>query len=113
MQAPLRLLIDCFLQALDQAGEFPHRSGLRDFQVEHKDREASVYEWAALALQHFCIRDGRFNGYLVGVTGVVRFLAETTDSSPTRQALQDLRDVLEGTPTAESLVDWAKGAFPA
>ena len=112
MHPNLRLFIECFLHVLDRAEEPPHRSGLRDFQLEHRNAEASVHQLAGLALHHFCVSDGRFNGCLVGVGAAVRFMTMATGTAPTQQALRDLRAILDSQPTVESLISWARNAFP-
>lgn len=56
-------------------------------------------EIAADAIVAFCIEDGKFNGFMVGLETVLQFLGETmtppTDVQQLQLSLRDLKSILD------------------
>ena len=67
-------------------GAFIGEHGLQDFLVDEADnRDAIVF--AAKDLHHFCVDDGRFSGFLVGLKTALQFLTERL-VAPTGDAMK-------------------------
>jgi hypothetical protein len=88
--------------------------GLNDFLVDEADN-ADPVDFGAKVLMHFCVEDGEFNGFLVGLQAALQFLNEHLDapSSGTqmRRSLADLKRILDGQPTLRAVKQWIKSHY--
>jgi hypothetical protein len=93
---------------------FNHERGLADFLLE-QDTNADPTDLAARAFLHFCVDDGGYNGFEVGVMLCVSFLDEVMPSPPTgsmrAQALKDLFVLTKNPPTLESIKRWVESHY--
>jgi len=81
--------------------------GLRDFELERRGKRLSPRDIAKDALVHFCLEEGRFNGFVLGIKAVLQFLSECKilPANP-KQVFQDLKEILEGHCTPEIIQRW-------
>ncbi|HYV36445.1 MAG TPA: hypothetical protein VE988_12110 [Gemmataceae bacterium] len=88
--------------------------GLNDFLVDEA-ANSDPADIAAKALMHFCVADGQFNGFLVGLQTALQFLNEHCDAPnpgrQMRQTLTDLRKILDGAPTLRMIKQWIRGHY--
>jgi hypothetical protein len=68
---------------------------------------------AAKALCHFCTEDDRFNDCMFALKAILAFLEEETSDSPTDEtalaaSLRELKTVMSGNCSVNSLVKWAE-----
>lgn len=117
-----RLLRDfriCFINAARNYALPLHHTSLRDFLLSAVEFEwVDAAELAAHALNHFCVEDGRFNGFEIAIAAVFRFLEQqagrTAAPSSVRQAARDLKQILDHPPIQPAaLAAWARSHFPA
>jgi hypothetical protein len=63
----------------------------------------------------FCVEDGRFNGFIVGLKTVLQFLSEhLTAPAPgggMKQSLSDLHQILGQQPTLDSIKQWINSYY--
>ncbi len=71
---------------------FIHERGLGDFLLE-QDANGDAIDLAGRAILHFCVDEGGYNGFEVGVMLCVDFLDEAMTSPPTGAARQALKDL--------------------
>ena len=93
---------------------FNHERGLADFLLD-QDTNNDAIDLAARATMHFCVDDGGYNGFEVGVMLCVGFLDEVMPSPPMgparARALKDLFTLLKSGPTVESLKGWVEDNY--
>lgn len=89
--------------------------GLRDFLIEVAAGGDSPADMAAKALVWFCVEEGRFNGFLVGLETVLQFLAEQLggpqNSTERVAAFKDLRSILESRPDFAAVRQWVAAHY--
>ncbi|HLN33298.1 MAG TPA: hypothetical protein VK395_36560 [Gemmataceae bacterium] len=81
--------------------------GLRDFELERRGKRLSPQGIARDALVYFCLEEGRFNGFVLGIKAVLQFLSECKilPADP-RQVYQDLGEILKAHCTPEMIQRW-------
>jgi len=96
-------------------GLFLGEHGLRDFlldEVSANDRPADI---AAKALRYFCVEEGRFNGFLVGLETAIQFLNEQmirpANESQRVIAFQDLKKILDRGGELASILCWIASCY--
>ena len=92
----------------------PH-GGLRDL-IDHRANDTNdPVVIAARILDFFCVENGTYNGFQPGVSLAVQFLNLTCSDPPDGyariQALTDLKAILTGTPTVDTLEQWARSHY--
>jgi hypothetical protein len=92
--------------------EFRRRSFLvRDFldQIEKTDSATLV---GAKIIAHFCVEDGRFNGFLPGIQLAILFLNQYLNKPGQMEAaLKDLRKLLDSSPSVEGIHQWIESYY--
>jgi len=81
---------------------------LSDFLIDQVTDSDTPADIAAKALQHFCIEEGEFNGFLPGVQIAVQFLTESYSDFPPHQCLADLRAILEAGGDEGAIRQWVR-----
>jgi len=93
---------------------FNHERGLGDFLLD-QDANADAIDLAGRAILYFCVDEGGYNGFEVGVMLCVSFLDEVMASPPTgasrAQALKDLFALMKGPPTLEAIKRWVESHY--
>ncbi len=93
---------------------FVHERGLGDFLLE-QDANADAVDLAGRAILHFCVDEGGYNGFEVGMMLCVSFLDEVMPSPPTgparAQALTDLFALIKNAPPLESVKRWIESHY--
>jgi hypothetical protein len=88
--------------------------GLNDFLIDHSGN-TDVADFAAHALLAFCVEDGRFNGFIVGLKTVLQFLGEHLQApalgTGMKRSLGDLHQVLGSQPTLDSIKQWINSHY--
>ena len=83
--------------------------GLNDFLIDHSGN-TDVADFAARALLAFCVEDGRFNGFIVGLKTVLQFLGQQPRGAllgaGMKQSLGDLHQIRGSQPTLDSINQW-------
>jgi hypothetical protein len=96
-------------------GQFMGEHGLQDFLLDEVSDDDGPAEIAAKALHRFCVEDGRFNGFLVGVETAIVFLNERMtrpeNASQRAVAYQDLKSVLDGGGQISSIERWIESHY--
>src|SRR5436309_49235 len=91
-------------------GELIKRHDVDSFELDEVKETDSAAEIAAKALRYFCVQDGRFNNFTVGVVAVMGFLEEHfkgPDHLATQaQAYQGLREILDQGGRHEVILRW-------
>ena len=86
-----------------------HGSPSRESLIDHSGN-TDVADIAAHALLAFCVEEGRFNGFVVGLKTVLQFLAEQLKppgpAADMKQSLSDLHQILGSEPTLDSVKQW-------
>jgi hypothetical protein len=93
---------------------FNHERGLGDFLLDQA-ANADAIDFAGRAIQHFCVDEGGYNGFEVGMMVCVSFLDEIMPSPPTgparATALKDLFLLMKSPPTLGSIKGWVQSHY--
>ncbi|MGO9469875.1 MAG: hypothetical protein ACLQIB_30505 [Isosphaeraceae bacterium] len=93
---------------------FNRERGLGDFLLD-QGANADPIDVAGRAILYFCVDEGGYNGFEVGVMVCVTFLDEVMPSPPTgaarAQALKDLSALMKSSPTLESVKRWVESHY--
>ena len=108
---PIEVFKTCFIVAADRAEIHPNQLGLRDFLLEDCASVSDPFDFAVRALEYFCVEEERFNGNIVGLTAVIRFLERVTGTHEQPEAVKALAGIMKTTPTRNALLGWAKTWF--
>ncbi len=105
-----RLFKECFAAAADEDDVSLASSGLHDFMMDGPPEDPS--ELASLAILHFCVEDGKFNGFRVGLIAAIRFLERSFHKEATSECCAAIAHMLKsGTATRDSVQDWVQAWF--
>lgn len=98
---------DNFIEQLRQHQAPISDSGLLDF-LHDMEGVTSAHEMFARAVRHFCLEDGQYNGYEIGITAAVASLSQATDTGLPKPAVVELgKLVQDGGGEFEALLSWA------
>jgi hypothetical protein len=93
---------------------FNHERGLGDFLLDHELSNDPIGLTAQAILQ-FCVDEGGYNGFAVGVMVCVAFLEEVMPAPPTgdarARALKDLFVLLKSPPELEAVKRWVESYY--
>jgi hypothetical protein len=93
---------------------FNHERGLADFLLD-QDANTDPVDLVGRAILHFCVDEGGYNGFEVGVMLCVGFLDEVMPSPPTgiirARALRDLFELMKSPPELEAVKRWIKSHY--
>ncbi len=96
-------------------GELQKRYDLDAFELKEVGETGSAAEIAAKALRYFCVEDGRFNNFIVGIAAVMSFLDEHMkgEKALNRRAIvyQDLKGVLDQGGQYEAILRWVESHY--
>jgi hypothetical protein len=93
---------------------FNHERGLVDFLLDQA-ANADAIDLAGRAILYFCVDEGGYNGFEVGVMRCVSFLDEVMPSPPTgaarARALKDLFSLMKISPEPEAIKRWVQSHY--
>jgi hypothetical protein len=91
---------------------FINDRGLDDFVEEAAQNGYVPAEVAARALETFCMEEGRFNGFMVGLKTALGFLDEILSGPRDKQkCFTDLRQIMAEGGRWEQFLKWVNGYY--
>ncbi len=96
-------------------GVFLGEHGLQDFLIDEVGPTDSPADIAAKAIHYFCIEEGEFNGFFVGLETALQFLNESVrrsgDAAQRHLTFRDLKSILDSGGEIPAIREWIKAHY--
>ena len=88
---------------------------MQDFLIDEVAPTDSPADISAKAIHYFCIEEGQFNGFFVGLETALQFLNESVrrsgDAAQQHVAFRDLKSILDSGGEIQAIREWIKAHY--